>query len=288
MDINEKIINEFEKGFLIEDNFFEYAGNLGIDLGFYDLKKVISDSSCEFSDELNFFLFTPDFETRKRFSLIWIEIQCENKEFDLDSVCRRISKININYKGLTDSILADKKLILFFLEKLDFSKKLNTNVLSTVNLLNDNEKEIVASVLWKNVNNLQGKKEKILTGYLEKSVLPFLFSEKEFNFFINILASFNISDSDFVLYLKKLFIIYHKAYRQALETKDFLKNNNIETLMIQGGRVSFSNPDKISEKKNLIWQIALRLGIHNEIFIEDGFDMIFNIDDTAPVTDAKL
>ncbi|MDY0361523.1 MAG: hypothetical protein RBR08_08730 [Desulforegulaceae bacterium] len=276
MDINEKIIKELDKGFIIEKNFFEFAKNIGIDLNFYDIKKIFSDSDNDFFYELGFFIFTPDFEMRKRFSLIWLEIQQENKTFDLDLIFKKTCRQKICYKELIDYLSIDKKMFLFFFEKLNLFEKTDEKILNTINKFNDLEKQEISSVIWKNAKNIKDEKINILNDYLEKSMLPFLFSNKEFNFFINILSGWKVKDFNFVFYLKKLFSIYHKALRQALETKDFLKTNNIETYMVQGGRVSFANIDEIYEKKNLIWQIALRLQIQNEVFIEDGFDMVFN------------
>jgi hypothetical protein len=277
LNINEQIIKEIEKGFVIEENFFEFALNSGFEIDFYDIKEIMAGSDESFLDDLVYFIFTPDFEMRKRFSLIWLEMNCDNKKIDLDFISEKIKHFKIIYKNLSDFVNSDKKVLCYFLEKLDFSKKTDDRILQTLNNFEYKEKQFLSSLVWKNALTAEGEKADILNEYLEKSAKPFLLCEKEFEFFLNLLGGWKTDDYDFVVFLKKMFYIYHKAYRQSLETKDFLKNNNVETFMIQGGRVAFSNPDEISEKKNLVWQIALRLGIHNQICLEDSFETRFKI-----------
>jgi len=269
LDINGLIINEINKGFIVEDKFFQFAKDLGININFNDLKDIVSNYDKDLSEEIVFYIFTPDFEMRKRFALIWLKIQSQAQGFNLETILKKVNPTKIVYKELSEFVNLDKEVLRYFFKKLGLLKKIDKKILATLNNFDPKEKGLIASFLWKDIKNIKNEKISILNDYLKKSFHPFLFSKNEFIFFLNILGGWKSKDVKFHTYLKKLFYIYNKAARQAVETSEFLKNNNVETFMIQGGRVSFANPDEILEKKNLVWEIASRLGVHNQIYIEN-------------------
>ncbi|MGM0418198.1 MAG: hypothetical protein ACQEQS_05710, partial [Thermodesulfobacteriota bacterium] len=172
-------------------------------------------------------------------------------------------------------INADKKKLLYFFEKLDFFKNMNKEILSLVSEQNKENHDLIFALIWENADKIKKEKNKILKDYFKKSDILYPFFEDEFRVFLNILSSWNCENKDFEKYLAKLFQVYTKAAEDAAATDNFIKSNNVETFLVQGGRIPVADPVKLSVKKNQIRDIALKFGFSKDLFVEDSFDSFF-------------
>lgn|GEM_PF-6924208 len=276
MNSEDRIVKEFEKGIYVSDSVFSYALNLGYEIGFYDLIDIIQDLNHELYDDLIMLLFAPDFNLRKRFANIWADIVMEDQKPDLEMIYSSIKEIYIiSDFEQSAQINVDKKKLLYFFEKLDFLKNMNKEILSLVSEQNKENHDLIFALIWENADKIKEEKTGVLKDYFKKSDILYPFFEDEFRVFLNILSSWNYENKNFEKYLANLFQVYTKAAEDAAATDNFIKNNNVETFLVQGGRIPAADPVKLSVKKNQIRDIALKLGFSKELFVEDSFDSFF-------------
>lgn len=275
MNIKDKIIKEFKNGFEIDKRVFDFANDTGFEISFDELKNVIEDINHEINDEICMLVFSPDFETRMRFVDIWNDLCVNGHGIDIISLAEKIEYADISYKGITKRTKPDKKYILNFFEKLNFNVYPDLNLINFIKDSFGSDFDYILAFIWENSNVLTKEKSGLVLKYFENTDILFPFVRPEFEFFINILIPWNSSKSDFHTYMARLVHIYQKAYRESVETGNFLKTNNIETFMVQGGRVPVSNPESLKLKKKYLMDIASKLHLPKDIFVFEGFDMDF-------------
>lgn len=269
----QKLMDEFAKGFAVDKGIFDFAQTMGFELEFNELKSVIEDFDHEISQELCSLIFSPDFEIRKRFVPIWIELCMENKVIDLKSFCSKIDGVKLFYENQSMQVYPHKKYIYAFFEKLKINFMGDLELIKECKNLSKEDYTSIAAVLWGNINVFEPDRKKIILTYIENTDFLFPFSKDEFLFFIKILCAWNKEKYNFNIYMAKLVYVYQKAHREAVEAADFLKTNNIETFMVQGGRVPVSNPENLLISKKHLFNIASKLHIPKDIFVEEGADI---------------
>ena len=274
MKIEKQIAEELELGIDVEKGIFSYCGSLGFDIKFTDIRNILNDNQHELYEDITALIFSPDLNLRKRFVKIWKTMIFSMEKLNYPEVLEFMENITISYGNEKFTIPLNENFILPFLKKFKFERKVGKEVVEAT--LNLEESDFILARIWADGDLIKDEKEKILVKYLKNCSIPHFVSTEEFIFFLNTVTGWNHEKDTFDKYFGRLVHIYSKAYRNSIETENFLKNNNVETYMVQGGRVLASNPVKLSEQKHHLWNMAVKLDLNKKIFTADGFDMVFD------------
>lgn len=274
MDIEKRIIDEISKGIRIDSNPFDFALNMGFDIDFEELCLILSNWDHELNEDISSLVFSPDLELRKRFCLIWKDINLKDLKIDFPELASKINEVKILFKDMEKKISLENQIIEDFLHGFSFNGKIDLELINIISKFSREDEKIILLSIWAEVLKIDEDKTTLLKAYLNYEDFNLFFMEDEFSFFLNILTVFNEEPDRFQEYLMKLVKLYNNAYKNALETERFIENNNVETFLMQGGRVLSSNSGKISIQKHHLQNICIKFGLNREIFIDPGIDIV--------------
>ncbi|PID78238.1 MAG: hypothetical protein CSA18_02510 [Deltaproteobacteria bacterium] len=282
--LEKRIIAELCKGFFASDSIYKFAYDLGFDISFEDLKSILENKNHEINEELSALFFAPDFEIRKRFSFIPESLSINEPSPDLDYIASKTGHIDFFENEKKTILKVTRKDIFSFLTRLDLSFRIDQKIKNLISGLYRDEKNFIIASIWEKSSVLEKNRADIVFLYLERAGDIFNFSSDEFRFFINILSSWDYLKSDFTAYLLNIFKIYENAMRASMEAENFIRKNNIETFMVQGGRISFGDTSKINSKKKSILQIAKLTGLPLNLFIEEKFEIVMDKNEISAIS----